>query len=159
MMDSRRRSGADPRNAKPAEPPSNMARALMIVPSMKTHPMHNVGAAICRPLPVMFVNNGRQIAAPTALWRADCHPRLHYRLAVLPDDRPYANLLAKLAQTLEAHDTVRRCEKRIVAAYAYIMARMDMRPALAHQDIAGEHKLAVGPLDPEALAVAVAPVA
>ena len=57
------------------------------------------------------------------------------------------DLLAVLAQALETDNTVSLGKEGIVGADAHVLAGVNVRAALAHQDIAGEHKLSVGTFD------------
>ena len=68
------------------------------------------------------------------------------------------DLLAVLAHALEMNLTGGESEEGIIAANTDIGAGMDLGAALAHQDVAGEDKLAVGALDAKARGFAVASV-
>ena len=67
-------------------------------------------------------------------------------------------LLAILAQTLEAQDTIDLGEQSVVGADAHVGAGMDMSAALANQNVAGEHELTVSALGAKALGLRVTAV-
>ena len=93
-------------------------------------------------------------SCPGARRRRSKKPALPYgRTGSLPKlllDRVYAHTLAVLAHPLEPDGAVRLGEQGIVGADPDVQAGVDMGAALAHQDIAREHKLPVGPLDAQA---------
>src|SRR4051812_34988102 len=62
------------------------------------------------------------------------------------------------APTTELHRAGRECEQRVVATPADVLARVEVRPALTDQDLAGVDLLAAEPLHTQALRVGVAPV-
>ncbi len=70
----------------------------------------------------------------------------------------YADLLVKLALALEADDAVSLGEEGVILTDAHIQAGPDLGSALTHEDVAGQHKLTIGTLGPEALAFAVTAV-
>ena len=49
-------------------------------------------------------------------------------------------------------------EQGVVAAAAHVLARMDVGAALTHQNVAGQHELAVGALYAQALGLGIAAV-
>src|SRR5262245_46575924 len=65
------------------------------------------------------------------------------------DDRDYR----ALAGLGELHLAALEREEGVVLAHADVAARVDRRADLAHEDVAGEHELAVVALDAPALAV------
>ena len=68
----------------------------------------------------------------------------------------YLFLISALA--LEFYNAVFECEERIVSADAYVVARVNFRAALAHENAAREYALSVLTLDTEAFRFAVAAV-
>ena len=54
------------------------------------------------------------------------------------------DLLAVLAQTLKLHLAGLQGKQGVIAALAHVDAGVDVRAALADQDIAGQHELTVG---------------
>src|SRR5215210_6322317 len=72
--------------------------------------------------------------------------------------RQHVDQLAALALP-ELHDAGRRGEERVVAAPPDVLAGVEARAALADDDPAGLHRLAVVQLHAEALGVGVTPVA
>ena len=69
-----------------------------------------------------------------------------------------AHALAILADPLEPHHAVRQGEQGIVRADAHVVAGMDVGAALPHQDVAGQNKLPVRPLDAETLGLGIAAI-
>src|SRR3712207_5181439 len=69
-----------------------------------------------------------------------------------------ADPLATARVGLELHLSHDHAEDRVVAAEADVLARMELRAALADDDLARRHELAVKPLDAQHLRVAVAAV-
>ena len=65
------------------------------------------------------------------------------------------NLLPILAQTLKADHAGRLGEQGVVTAAADIHAGVNVGPALADEDVAGQNVLTVGALGPEALALGI----
>ncbi len=65
--------------------------------------------------------------------------------------RVNADLFASALQRLELHDAVRQREKRIIRPSADVDAGMDLRAALAHDDVAGDNRLPVRLLHAEPL--------
>ena len=51
--------------------------------------------------------------------------------------RVNGNLLAVLTQALEANNALNLCEQGVVRTTANVYARMDLRAALANEDVAG----------------------
>src|SRR5687767_13975709 len=74
-------------------------------------------------------------------------------------DREDAYLLAFLGRIAKEHLTVDEGEQRVVSAHPYVLARSDLRAAMADNDRAGPHHLAVAALHAEPLPVAVAAIA
>lgn len=74
-------------------------------------------------------------------------------------ERIYAHLLFVATLALKADDTIYGCKQSVILATAHIVAWMDLRAALAHEDIARQYKLAVCALGAEALRFAVPSVA
>lgn len=72
--------------------------------------------------------------------------------------RDYRNLLAVAAHA-ELHDPLDECKKRVVAPHPDIGAGVEVRPALANQDVAGDYPLAAEALDSQTLRVGIPPVA
>ena len=68
------------------------------------------------------------------------------------------DLLAVLAQTLEADNAVRLGEQGVVAADTDVDAGMDVGAALANKNVARENELTVGALGTKALGLGVAAV-
>ena len=71
----------------------------------------------------------------------------------------HADLFFAGVLRLETDDAIDLGEQGIVLADAHVVARMEVRAALAHEDVAGEHELAVRTLGSEPLALAVTAVA
>src|SRR5215213_2375410 len=69
-----------------------------------------------------------------------------------------ADLLAFSGGVLKTDSPVLEREQRVIAPHANVCARTDRRPALSHDDRAGEHHLTVAALHAKALACAVAAV-
>src|SRR5687768_8618598 len=70
-----------------------------------------------------------------------------------------ADLEAKLVLVLELHDAIDQRIDRVVRSEPDVPARVPLRAALPHDDVAGRHTLAAELLDPAELRVAVAAVA
>ena len=68
------------------------------------------------------------------------------------------DLLAVLAQALETDNTVSLGKEGIVGADAHVLARVNVRAALAHQDVAGQNKLTVSTLGAQALGLGITAV-
>lgn len=68
------------------------------------------------------------------------------------------DLLAVLAQALETDNTVSLGKEGIVGADAHVLAGVNVRAALAHQDIAGQNKLTVSTLGAQALGLRITAV-
>ena len=68
------------------------------------------------------------------------------------------DLLAVLAQALETDNTVSLGKEGIVGADAHVLAGVNMRAALAHQDVAGQNKLTVSTLCTQALGLGITAV-
>ena len=68
------------------------------------------------------------------------------------------NLLTILAQTLEADNTVGLGKEGIVGADAHILAGVNVRAALTHQDVAGQNELTVSALGAKALGLGITAV-
>ena len=73
-------------------------------------------------------------------------------------DRIDAALGLLLAQALETDDAVHQRKQRVIATDAAVRARMDVGAALTVEDVASQHKLAVGALGAQALGLAVAAI-
>src|SRR6476661_11108390 len=71
----------------------------------------------------------------------------------------HADLLPRLALVLELHHAVDEGVDGVVRAEADVLARVPLRAALAHDDVAGDDLLTAELLDAAVLRVAVAPVA
>jgi len=71
------------------------------------------------------------------------------------DDR---NALALTILPLELNHTIYQCEQRVVIATTNVVAGMDPRPALAHDDVPGKHPLTTELLDTESLRVGIAAI-
>src|SRR5262245_40136932 len=69
------------------------------------------------------------------------------------------NEYALVFAAAELHHAVDFGEQRVVAAHADVRSGMTLRPALAHENVAGHHLLPAIALDAEHLRVAVAAVA
>ena len=69
-----------------------------------------------------------------------------------------ADLLLVAAQSLETHNAVFEGEQGVIAADAHVQAGMDVRAALADDDVTGQRKLTIGALAAQTLAFAVAAV-
>jgi hypothetical protein len=72
--------------------------------------------------------------------------------------RVYPNDLSATRILFEGHVTVTKRKKRMVGAHADISARVELSSALAHENVAGENRLAAKPLYTEALTRRVATV-
>lgn len=57
--------------------------------------------------------------------------------------RVNGNLLAVLTQALEANNALNLCEQGVVRTTANVYARMDLRAALANEDVACRYGLTV----------------
>ena len=69
-----------------------------------------------------------------------------------------ADLLSVFAQSFKADDAVGEGEEGIVFADADVVAGVELGAALADENVAGEHGLAVGTLDAEEFCLAVSTV-
>ena len=69
-----------------------------------------------------------------------------------------ASLLAILAETFEAKDTVHLCEQGIVAADADIYAGMDVSTTLANEDVACQYILTISALGAKTLGLGITAV-
>ena len=65
------------------------------------------------------------------------------------------DLLAILAQALETDNTVSLGKEGIVGADAHVLAGVNVRAALTHQDVAGQNKLTVSTLGAQALGLGI----
>jgi hypothetical protein len=72
--------------------------------------------------------------------------------------RQNIHALLGFADTLKFDRTVNEREQRIVTALADVVAGMDARAALAHDDAAGLHELPVKTFDAQVLRVAIAAI-
>lgn len=68
------------------------------------------------------------------------------------------DLLAILAQALETDNTVSLGKEGIVGADAHVLAGVNVRAALTHQDVAGLDELTVGTLGAKALGLGITAV-
>lgn len=68
------------------------------------------------------------------------------------------DLLAVLAQALETDNTVSLGKEGIVGADAHVLAGVNVRAALTHQDVAGLDELTVGTLGAKALGLGITAV-
>ena len=68
------------------------------------------------------------------------------------------DLLAILAQTLEANNAVRLGEQGVVGTLAHVGAGVDVGAALTHQNVASQHELSVGALGAKALGLGITAV-
>ena len=68
------------------------------------------------------------------------------------------DLLAVLAQALETDNTVSLGKEGIVGADAHVLAGVNVRAALTHQDVAGQNKLTVSTLGAQALGLGITAV-
>ena len=68
------------------------------------------------------------------------------------------DLLAVLAQTLETDNTVSLGKEGIVGADAHVLAGVNVRAALTHQDVAGQNELTVSTLGAQALGLGITAV-
>ena len=68
------------------------------------------------------------------------------------------NLLTILAQTLETDNTVSLGKEGIVGADAHVLAGVNVRAALTHQNVAGQNELTVSTLGAKALGLGVTAV-
>ena len=68
------------------------------------------------------------------------------------------DLLAVLAQALETDNTVSLGKEGIVGADAHVLAGVNVRAALTHQNVAGQNELTVSTLGAKALGLGVTAV-
>ena len=68
------------------------------------------------------------------------------------------DLLAILAQTLEANNAVRLGEQGVVGTLAHVGAGVDVGAALTHQNVASQHELPVSALGAKALGLGITAV-
>src|SRR6266571_1392190 len=80
-------------------------------------------------------------------------------LLVLFRSRIHAYLHPFLVLMLKLHLAVDRGEKRVIGSPPDILARMKLRPALAHDDAARGDELPAEALDAEVFRIGIAPVA
>src|SRR4029077_4775029 len=71
----------------------------------------------------------------------------------------HADLQAPLVLVLELHMSVRHGKQGVVAGAANVLPRMELGPALPHQDISRPHELAPIALDAQVLRVRIPAVA
>lgn len=72
--------------------------------------------------------------------------------------RVNGNLLAVLTQALEANNALNLCEQGVVRTTANVYARMDLRAALANEDVACRYGLTVCALNAQSLGLGVTAV-
>src|SRR5947207_12734893 len=81
----------------------------------------------------------------------DRSPTVSYRPLPSVCIRFHTHPIPLLVLVLELHDAVDEREQRVVAAAADVLAGMEFRAALPHEDVTGPHRLAAEALHAEVL--------